>query len=50
MLTLLCRDLVDTEPWNGNVWKMLLGAINEKFDDDPISPVPSRRSLAQSPH
>jgi hypothetical protein len=25
-------DIVDTEPWNGNVWKMLLGAINDSFD------------------
>jgi hypothetical protein len=29
------RDHVDTEPFlNGNLWKMLLGAINEWFDDD----------------
>ncbi len=28
------RDVVDTEPSNGNVWKMLLGAVNEWFDDD----------------
>lgn len=39
----LKRDIVDTEPSNGNVWKMLLGAINKWFDDDEekkaISPV-----------
>ena len=29
------RDIVDTEPYDGNVWKMLLGAINKWFDDDP---------------
>jgi hypothetical protein len=28
------RDIVDTEPSNGNVWKMLLGAINPTFGDD----------------
>jgi hypothetical protein len=29
------RDYVDTEPFlNGNLWKMLLGAINDWFDDD----------------
>ena len=28
-------DIVDTEPAGGNVWKMLLGPINETFDDDP---------------
>ncbi|KAK6437371.1 hypothetical protein LTR95_006430 [Oleoguttula sp. CCFEE 5521] len=28
-------DIVDTEPVEGgNIWKMLLGAINENFDDD----------------
>ena len=27
-------DIVDTEPANGNVWKMLLGAINHWFDGD----------------
>ncbi|PVH88884.1 hypothetical protein DL98DRAFT_565731 [Cadophora sp. DSE1049] len=26
-------DIVDTEPSNGNVWKMLLGAIDPYFDD-----------------
>ncbi|CAK4030412.1 SPS1, Serine threonine kinase [Lecanosticta acicola] len=31
----LAKDIVDTEPANGNVWKMLLGAINPKFDNDP---------------
>ncbi|KAH8764701.1 hypothetical protein F5882DRAFT_247628, partial [Hyaloscypha sp. PMI_1271] len=25
-------DIVDTEPSKGNVWKMLLGAINPWFD------------------
>ncbi|KAM0797870.1 hypothetical protein BDR22DRAFT_428266 [Usnea florida] len=30
----LDMDIVDTEPSNGNVWKMLLGAINNWFDDD----------------
>jgi hypothetical protein len=29
------RDHVDTEPFlKGNLWKMLLGAINDWFDDD----------------
>ncbi len=27
------RDIIDTEPSNGDVWKMLLGAINTWFDD-----------------
>ncbi|KAK2794545.1 hypothetical protein FQN52_008126 [Onygenales sp. PD_12] len=26
------RDIVDTEPSDGNVWKMLLGSINKSFD------------------
>lgn len=31
----MLRDHVDTEPFlNGNLWKMLLGAINDWFDDD----------------
>lgn len=30
----LSMDIVDTEPWNGNIWKMLLGPINPWFDDD----------------
>ena len=28
------RDLVDTTPADGNVWKMLLGPLNPWFDDD----------------
>lgn len=28
------RDIVDTEPYNGNVWKMLLGSVNDWLDDD----------------
>ncbi|KAL9092793.1 MAG: hypothetical protein Q9165_004211 [Trypethelium subeluteriae] len=27
-------DIVDTEPANGNMWKVLLGPINRWFDDD----------------
>ncbi|KAI9709970.1 MAG: hypothetical protein M1820_003048 [Bogoriella megaspora] len=27
-------DIVDTEMWNGNVWKMLLGHINPWWDED----------------
>jgi len=29
------RDIVDHTPSNGNLWKMILGAIDEDFDDDP---------------
>lgn len=28
------RDIVDTEPADGNVWKMLFGPINDWFDGD----------------
>lgn len=28
------RDLVDTTPADGNVWKMLLGPLNPWFDND----------------
>jgi len=35
MYTDSSRDIVDTEPVeNGNVWKMLLGAIDQRFDAD----------------
>ena len=30
----LYRDIIDTTPADGNVWKMLLGAVNDWFDDD----------------
>ena len=30
----LPSDIVDTEPANGNVWKMLLGAVNTWYDCD----------------
>ncbi|KAF7187457.1 Mitogen-activated protein kinase kinase 2 [Pseudocercospora fuligena] len=30
-------DIIDTEPANGNVWKMLLGAINAKYDNDDVA-------------
>lgn len=33
----LSMDIVDTEPSNGNVWKMLLGASNVWFDDDDVN-------------
>lgn len=29
------RDIVDHTYWDGNVWKMLLGAVNDWYDDDP---------------
>jgi hypothetical protein len=41
------RDIVDTERFDGDIWKMLLGAINSTWDDDtpeasplasPVSP------------
>ena len=28
----LSRDIVDTEPSDGNIWKMLLGAVNDTWD------------------
>ncbi|KAL9604134.1 MAG: hypothetical protein Q9219_000722 [cf. Caloplaca sp. 3 TL-2023] len=28
-------DIVDTTRWDGNIWKMLLGAISPWYDDDP---------------
>lgn len=28
-------DIVDHTYWDGNVWKMLLGALNNWYDDDP---------------
>lgn len=31
-------DIVDTEPSNGNVWKMLLGSIRDYWDGDPKKP------------
>lgn len=32
------RDIVDTTPSTGNVWKMLLGAINATYDGDEDFP------------
>ncbi|KAL8718572.1 MAG: hypothetical protein Q9225_004302 [Loekoesia sp. 1 TL-2023] len=29
-------DIVDHTSWDGNVWKMLLGALNDWYDDDPV--------------
>jgi hypothetical protein len=34
ILTCGNRDVVDTTPSTGNVWKMLLGAINATYDGD----------------
>ncbi|KAL8792769.1 MAG: hypothetical protein Q9195_004656 [Heterodermia aff. obscurata] len=31
----IAMDIVDTTSWNGNVWKQMLGALNEWYDDDP---------------
>lgn len=30
----LRRDIVDAEPADGNVWKMLLGSLDKWFDGD----------------
>jgi hypothetical protein len=30
------RDIVDTEPYNGDVWKMLLGPFDPALDNDPV--------------
>ena len=32
---IIYRDVIDTTPANGSVWKMLLGPVNDTFDDDP---------------
>jgi hypothetical protein len=32
ILTFRHRDIVDTEPATGNVWKMLLGNFVDEFD------------------
>jgi hypothetical protein len=32
ILTFRYRDIVDTEPATGNVWKMLLGNFVDEFD------------------
>lgn len=48
LLIALRRDIVDHEPANANVWKMLLGSINDTFDSDPrptaLSPTSSPES------
>lgn len=31
---IIYRDVIDHTPANGSVWKMLLGAVNDTFDDD----------------
>ena len=28
------RDIVDTTEWDGNVYKMLFGALNSDYDSD----------------
>ena len=38
------RDIVDTEPADGNILKMLLGAINKWFDGDKDQRSPTRGS------
>lgn len=38
------RDIVDTEPSVGNVWKMLLGAVNAWFDGSLANDVGSPTS------
>jgi hypothetical protein len=36
ILTCGNRDIVDTTPSTGNVWKMLLGGINATYDGDEV--------------
>lgn len=43
-----CRDIVDTEPFMGNVYKMLLGSFNEGWDN-PEKKSPSIQSSASLP-
>lgn len=36
----LSRDIVDAEPFQGgNVWKMLLGSLDKRWDDDGSDPM-----------
>ncbi|KAK5674220.1 hypothetical protein LTS10_013057 [Elasticomyces elasticus] len=38
-------DIIDTEPADGNVWKMLHGSINAKFDEDLIQRHPTSHCI-----
>jgi hypothetical protein len=40
------RDICDTTPADGNVWKMLLGSINDYWDDDKPKRSPTSSSTA----
>jgi hypothetical protein len=31
------RDIIDTTPYDGNVYKMLLGSFDSSWDDEPSS-------------
>ncbi|KAI9709972.1 MAG: hypothetical protein M1820_003050 [Bogoriella megaspora] len=44
-------DIVDTEPSNGNLWKILLGSIKKWFDDDhdEMSDIVSVQSIDATP-
>ncbi|KAI0011228.1 hypothetical protein F4779DRAFT_637390 [Xylariaceae sp. FL0662B] len=43
-------NVIDTEPVSGNVYKMILGSVYEKFDEDPTSPAsPSTSSSVPPP-
>ena len=33
------RDAIDTTSADGNVWKMLLGAVNDWYDNDPYEDI-----------
>jgi hypothetical protein len=32
------RDIIDHTPWDGNVYKMLLGSFDTSWDDAPSTP------------
>ena len=40
------RDVIDAEPWNGNIWKMLHGAINPWFDADEVDSTTASNRLS----
>jgi hypothetical protein len=43
------KDIVDVERWDGvNVWKLLLGSIDKRFDhaDSPVPSTPIQRTLS----
>ncbi|KAI1169526.1 hypothetical protein F4777DRAFT_584828 [Nemania sp. FL0916] len=43
------QDVIDHEPWTGNLYKMILGSLDQKFDTNPTSAIEEPEDMLAIP-